>query len=98
MLGRLPVAQEPGRRRRIAVEPTGSRFSPPRTAGSPRPISRWRRLPLPLSLTRGPAETALSLAHPRCFPPWAVAGPTRSRPRAPLRLAGPDFAPRPTRA
>jgi hypothetical protein len=28
MLGRLPDAQEPGRRRRIAVEPTGSRVFP----------------------------------------------------------------------
>jgi hypothetical protein len=56
MLGRLPDAQEPGRRRRIAVYPTSGRVPPPPpwSAGSPRPVSRWRRLPLPLSLTRGP--------------------------------------------
>jgi hypothetical protein len=28
MLGRLPDAQEPGRRQRIAVEPTGGRVFP----------------------------------------------------------------------
>jgi hypothetical protein len=93
MLGRLPDAQEPGRRWRIAVEPTGGRVFSPRSAGSPRPISRWRRLPLPLSLTCGPVETASSLARLRRFSPWAMAGPARSRPCAPLRPAGPDFAP-----
>jgi hypothetical protein len=63
-----------------------------------RPVRHWRRLPLPLSLTRGPVATASSLARPRRFSPWAVTGPARSRPRAPARPAGPDFAPRPTRA
>jgi hypothetical protein len=48
----------------------------------------------------GPVATTSSLVRPRRFSPWAVTGPARSRPRAPLRLAGPDFAPppRPTRA
>jgi hypothetical protein len=40
-------------------------------------------------------ETVSSLARSRRFQPWVVAGPVRSRPRAPLRLAGPDFAPGP---
>jgi hypothetical protein len=47
MLGRLPVAQEPGRQRRIAVEPTGGRVLPrgrpvhpaPSTVGAVTPSS-----------------------------------------------------------
>jgi hypothetical protein len=54
VLGRLLDAQEPGRRWRIAVEPTGGQVFPPRSAGLPCPVSRWRRLALPLSLARGP--------------------------------------------
>jgi hypothetical protein len=92
MLGRLPVAQEPGHRRRIAVEPTGGRFSPPRTAGSPRPVSRWRRRPLPLSLACGPCGNGVIPRAPALFfavgRSWAGAlAPARARP------GGPDFAP-----
>jgi hypothetical protein len=97
MLGRLPVAQEPGHRRRITVEPTGDRFSPPQTAGSPSPVDRWRRLPLPLSLTRGPHGNDVT---PRAPAPFSTLGRSWAGAIAParaLRPAGPD-SPRPTRA
>ena len=66
MLGRLPDAQEPGRRWRIAVEPIGGlvfhRGRPVRPA-----LSAWRRLPLPLSLTRGPCGNGAVSCAPAPF-------------------------------
>jgi hypothetical protein len=40
MLGRLPDAQEPGHRRRIAVEPAGGRVFPAGRPVRPCPVSR----------------------------------------------------------
>jgi hypothetical protein len=84
MLECLPVAQEPGRRRRIAVEPTGGRFTPPHR---PLPSS-----PLPLSLTCGPRGNSVT---PRAPAPFSALG-RRNRARAlALCPVGPDPPPGP---
>jgi hypothetical protein len=91
---RCPRTGSPAANRRRAHRRSGS---PPRTAGSPRPVDRWRRFPLPLSLTRGPRRNDVT---PRAPAPsstlcrsWAGAiAPARA-----LRPSGPD-PPRPTRA
>jgi hypothetical protein len=84
MLGRLPVTQEPGHRRRIAAEPTGGRVLPRGRPVHPA-VDRWRRSPLSLSLACGPHGDAVPLARPHHLPPWAVARPVQ--PHAPARAA-----------
>jgi hypothetical protein len=93
MLGRLPDAQEPGRRRRIAVEPAGGRVFPA--------VGRF-------ALPRQPLAPSPPPAVPDAWALWQWRCLTRARAishhgswlgrRAPLRPARPDFAPRPTRA
>jgi hypothetical protein len=82
VLGRLPVTQESGHRRRIAAKPTGGRVLPRGRPVHPA-VDRWRRPPpLPLSLACGPRGDAVPLARPRRLPPWAAAGPAQPRARA----------------
>jgi hypothetical protein len=66
-----------------------------RPADSPRPVSRWRRLPLPLFLTRGPCGKDAVSRAPALF---LAVGRGWAGVLAPLRPTGLDFAPRPTRA
>jgi hypothetical protein len=87
MLGRLPVTQEPGHRWRITAEPTGGRVLPRGQPVHPA-VDRWRRSPLPLSLTCGPRGDGVTLARPCRLPPWSAAGPAQSRPRAPCARLG----------
>jgi hypothetical protein len=89
MLGRLPVTQEPGHRRRISVEPTGGRVLPRGRPVHPA-VDRWRRPPLPLSLTCGPRGDGVT---PRVPAPSSALGHSWAGAIAPacaLRLARPD--------
>jgi hypothetical protein len=87
MLGRLPITQEQGHWRRIAAEPTGGRVLPRGRPVHPA-VDRWRRFPLPLSLTCGPHGDGVTLARPHSLSPWAASGPVQSRPRAPCARLG----------
>jgi hypothetical protein len=84
MLEGLPVAPEPGRRRRIAVEPTGGRVLP-----HGRPVHPARR---PLALLPPPTLSDVWAPRKRCHPSRARAvfrlGPEQSRPHAPCARLG----------
>jgi hypothetical protein len=95
MLECLPVAQEPGRRRRIAVEPTGGRVLPrgwtvhfaPSTVGAVHP-----RL---LSLTCGPRGNGVTPRAPASSSALGRSWAGAIAPARALRPAGPDFPPGP---
>jgi hypothetical protein len=85
MLGRLPVAQEPGRRRQIAIEPTGGRVSP---RGRPvRPACQ------PLAPSPPPAlSDAWALwkrRRPSCVAPFSAVGRSWIGALAPARASAP---------
>jgi hypothetical protein len=90
MLGRPPDAQEPGHRRRTAVEPTGGRVSPRGRPVRPAPSAVGAVSPLLLSLMRGPRGNDVIHHAPA---PYSAVGRSWAGALAPLRPAGPDFAP-----
>jgi hypothetical protein len=98
VLGRLPDAQEPGRRRRIAVERAGGRVFP-RSAGSPLPRQPLAPSPPP-ALTHGSRGNDVVSRAPA---PFLAVGRDWAGALAPARAPAPGWAgfrppPRPTRA
>jgi hypothetical protein len=89
VLSHLPVDQEPGHRRRIAVEPTGDWVLSQWTAGSPAPSDRGA-VPPPSALANVWARSdAVAPTHLRRLP---AHGPQLGRKRARASALAPGWA------